>query len=48
MYYKYNKKRILENQKINREFKVISKELSYIMGYENMLETLRYIKKTYY
>ena len=45
IYYLKNKERVLNNRHIDREFKKISKELSYIMGYENMLDTLRYIKK---
>jgi hypothetical protein len=46
-YYLKNKERVLLNRHIDRDFQRISKEFSYIMGYENMLETLRYIKKTY-
>ena len=47
-YYLKNKDRVLLNRSIDRDLQRISRKLNYIMGYENMLETLRYIKKTYY
>jgi hypothetical protein len=48
LYYLKNRERVLLNRHTDRYFKKISKEFSYIMGYENMLDTLRYIKKNYY
>jgi hypothetical protein len=47
-YYLKNKERVLLNRSIDRQFKTISKEFTYIMNYRDMLETLRYIKKTYF
>jgi hypothetical protein len=48
IYYMLNRHKFIQNRRIDRQFQKISKELDYIMGYGYMLETLRYIKKTYY
>jgi hypothetical protein len=48
LYYLKNKEKVLLNRSIDRQFKTISKEFTYIMNYRDMLETLRYIKKTYF
>ncbi len=47
-YYQNHKKLISQKRKLDRHFKNISKEMTHIMSYQDMLETLRYIKKTYY
>jgi hypothetical protein len=46
-YYLQNRDKVLFNRRVDREFKYYSKELCDIMGYKNMLDTLRYLKKTY-
>ncbi len=48
LYYLKNRERVLLNRHTDRYFKKISKELTHIMDYNDMLDTLRYIKKTYY
>jgi hypothetical protein len=47
-YYNANKEKVLFNRRIDRDLKRVSKEFSFIMKYKDMLEALRYIKKTYY
>lgn len=48
LYYMLNRETVLKKRRIDRHFQKISKEFTYIMSYEDMLDTLRYIRKTFY
>lgn len=48
IYYMLNRETVLKKRRIDRHFQKISKEFTYIMSYEDMLDTLRYIRKTFY